>query len=360
MTNLTYQQYVANELDILRPVLLALGYTLAPAQKHVLGERAIIEALTTVGGRKLILEGQDALGVPVIIKVAKEAGGQAEINHERLCRSKINELAFAYDVFSVPTERHHARHGEYLINIQNFIPQEQSFLERPLADQFQFALDAFKAQEHSRATTSRNISSITATFGLVDASWYLTTLKNFLPLHATDHATHALLTEVAQLIEAQVKTLEQYGGFLTHTDFVPHNFRIHDNKLYLLDFSAIRFGNKHESWARFINFMTLYNPPLADLLVQYIETNRAPEEAQSLWLMRLIRLAELITYYRKTLPKSDGDLATLNTARIIFWSDVLRQVLARTAVPATLITNYTTLRDTLRSEDEKKRQVGLH
>lgn len=354
------QQTVTSELTMLTPILATLGYTLKPEQKHLLGERAVIEALTTVGGRKLILEGHDTKGNSVIIKAAKERGGQAEINHERLCRNKINDLAFAYDVFSVPEERYHGYHGDYLINIQTFIPQEQAFLERSLQSQFQFALDAFKAQEHSRATTSRHLRSIKNTFGIVDAAWYHKTLTSFMPYHVSDTETLALLTQVESIIRDNLTTLEQYGGFLTHTDFVPHNFRISHNRLFLLDFSAIRFGNKHESWARFINFMTLYNPPLAELLSRYIKDNRAPEEAHSLWLMRLLRLSELMTYYRKTLSKSAGDLATLNEARITFWRNILTHVLAYTPIPDNLITDYVRLRDSLRSEDEKKRQIGLH
>ncbi len=130
--------------------------------------------------------------------------------------------------------------------------------------------------------------------------------------------------------------------------------------LYLLDFSSLRFGNKHESWARFLNFMALYNPALENLLITYVEQNRSSEERESLQLMRLFRLGELVAYYANTLEKSSGDLFTLNQARIAFWTDVLIAELHNTRVDATVRTAYTQRRDALRSNSEKVRQIGLH
>jgi thiamine kinase-like enzyme len=154
--------------------------------------------------------------------------------------------------------------------------------------------------------------------------------------------------------------IDQYGNFLTHTDFVPHNFRIKDGTLYLLDFSSLRFGNKHEGWARFLNFMTLHNRELETLLVSYVKDNRSEEELESLWLMRLFRLGEIITYYVTTLDKSVDNLLTLNQSRVVFWSEVLKAELRNERVAESIVEEYRQQRDQLRTEEEKVRQVGLH
>ena len=76
--------------------------------------------------------------------------------------------------------------------------------------------------------------------------------------------------------------------------------------------------------------------------------------------MRVYRLGEIIWYYTNTLEKSSDSLLALNTARIDFWADVLRFTLKRESVPQGVVQAYQKTRDSLRSEDEKKRQKGLH
>jgi len=348
------------ELDTITNLLLEQGLTLDSHQPHISGERFLMQAMTTVSGQKFILLGHTTAGEKVVIKVTKDTAGKQEINHERICRSLINTLNFAYDVFAVPTELLHVKTGEYLINVQLYIPQAVSFLERPLLEQFDFALRAFTAQENSRATTGAHLDLIKKTFGLMETKDYLSTFTSFITGNSADVTVTPLLKQAYQTLTTQALRITQYGNFLTHSDFVPHNFRIKDNQLYLLDFSAIRFGNKHESWARFLNFMTLYHPALEQAFLTYFKNNRAPEEYESLHLMRLFRLGEIITYYRQTLHKSTGNLHTLNTARITFWSAVLAAELQNTRVADSIRQAYQTTRDALRTEDEKQRQVDLH
>lgn len=169
-----------------------------------------------------------------------------------------------------------------------------------------------------------------------------------------------MLDETIVEIKENEETLDRYGGFLTHWDFVPQNFRIRNKRLYLLDHSSIRFGNKYESWARFLNFMTLYNPELAGALVEYVRRNREPEELKSLKLMRLYRLVELIRYYAAWLMNTEENLYELTRARIAFWTNVLDAVLHDREVSMEAIRDYRTKRDALRSDEEKKRQIGLH
>jgi hypothetical protein len=130
--------------------------------------------------------------------------------------------------------------------------------------------------------------------------------------------------------------------------------------IYLLDTASLRFGNKYEGWARFLNFMTLYNPALEGALVQYVRDNRTPEESETLSLMRIYRLGEILSYYSDWLEKVSGDLHALTKARIAFWSQALAAQLQGETLSQESIASYKNQRDSLRSEDEKRRQIGLH
>lgn len=360
-----WESYVKEELSLLTPLLNARGHVLDEDQPHLSGERFLMQAVTTSSGKKLILLGMhQEKGVRVVIKATRDTRGTQELQHEHTCRTLLNTLDFAYDTFTAPAEISFFEKDGFLISVQEYIEQESTFLERPLSEQFSFALQAFKVQESAHATTHNHIRAITRTFGKKDTEDYLasfSTFKRTIGKNVQDDGelVTALSTAERILIEHQ-RTLTQYGGFLTHTDFVPHNFRIKNNTLYLLDFSSIRFGNKHEGWARFVNFMALYNPPLQSAIEQYVKDNRAPEEYESLWLMRIYRLGEIIFYYTETLAKTDGDLRALNQARVAFWGDVLKAVLEKKEVSEERINTYKTTREALRSDDEKKRQQGLH
>jgi len=122
----------------------------------------------------------------------------------------------------------------------------------------------------------------------------------------------------------------------------------------------LRFGNKYESWARFINFMTLYNQPLEQVLLDYVKDNRGQSEYLTLRLMRVFRLVEIIWYYASTLANAVGNLHTLNQKRIIFWTKVLESVLADQPVNRNIVEEYQRIRDSLRSPEEKERQKKLH
>ncbi len=361
----SWQAALHIELDALTRILATFDYSLDDDQPHIKGERFLMQAVTTAGGSKLILLGRHTpTGTKVIIKATRDAAGAAELRHERTCRSLLHELNFAYDIFHSPPERLFTICQGYTIAVSDFIDQPISFLERPLVEQFDFALAAFDAQASVRATTSRHIKAVQANFGIKRYQDYLEIFTTFQTIvsRALPDATnvHSQLETVKTKLQAGKQRIEQYGDFLTHTDFVPHNFRIKDNVMYLLDFSSLRFGNKHESWARFLNFMTLYNPALEAALIQYVETNRAPEERESLQLMRCYRLGEIICYYTRTLEKSDGNLLALNQTRVDFWSDVLAATLENRTINRTILAAYQSTRDQLRSADEKQRQVGLH
>lgn len=359
-----WKEYLAKELPVITELLAPYHITLLEDQPHTKGERFLIQALTTIGGKKLILLGTDTkTHKKVVIKATNDYQGKEELKHERTCRTLLHAINFSYESFHSPQELYFIENKGYVIYVGEFIEQASSFLERPLPEQFTFSLRALKAQEQTRATTATHIKTVKRVFGTRTSADYLLMVEGFIK-KVTDEGSFgesvAVMQETCEVLTKNQKRIEQYCGFLTHTDFVPHNFRIKDDTLYLLDFSSLRFGNKHESWARFLNFMSLYNPELENLLVTYVKENRLKEEQESLHLMRLFRLTEIIAYYVGTLERSTGNLQELNRARVHFWTEVLKAELAHKAVPDEVRTEYKHTRDRLRSDEEKSRQVGLH
>lgn len=337
------------ELERVTPLLSRLGYALDERQPHIAGERSLTGPIE--GGHKLLLLGTKD-GKRVVIKISRDPKAVAEIEHERTCRDLLERIAFAAEVFHSPKELSYEKHDGYTILVTEYIEQEQSFLERSLEEQFSLALAAFKAQESAHAATYEHARVIKNTFGEMRSADYLEKLSLY--------GSETGLPQALSYVQKHHETLEQYCGFLTHWDFTPQNIRVRGGTIYLLDHSSLRFGNKYEGWARFINFMELYNPPLARALVRYVKDNRTPEESLSLKLMRVYRLAELVRYYTGWLPRTEGNLHKLAKARILFWTNVLSAVLDDKEVPSDLIDEYKKTRDALRSEEEKERQKGLH
>jgi len=360
-----WEDYCIKNSAVLASILQKHGFTLDEVQPHISGERFLMQAVTTTSGKKLILLGKDEKGDRVVIKGTSDTAGIKEITHERNCREILKKLDFAGEVFHTPEEVAYILENGYVITVQKFIEQPCSFLERPIELQFTLALTAFKGQESAHAATFKHRKVIEKVFGIRTKEMYLHTFASFEENIAhtlkDNEELASLLSQAKQFLTENGETIEQYSGFLTHTDFVPHNIRISaDNTIYLLDHSSLTFGNKYEGWARFLNFMTLYNPALQKALETYVKDNRSAEEVLSLQLMRVYRLGEIIWYYVRTLSQSSGNLLALNTARIHFWEDVLSSVLKNEDVAQSVIENYTQTRDSLRSEDEKQRQKGLH
>lgn len=350
-----WNEYCKQELVRLAPILKNLGYSLDEQQPHISGERYLTRPLGS--GRKLLLLGhQTADNIRVVIKTSSEVLGIKEIEHEHVCREILEKISFAYQTFLSPKELLYTQADGMVLLITAFIEQSHSFLERPLEEQFELALKSFKAQESAHATTYGHIRLIQKTFGEMHAAQYIEKFKKYVD----ESQPYADLSSAYEFLKQNIRTIEQYCGFLTHWDFMPQNIRIVGEHIYLLDHSSIHFGNKYEGWARFINFMTLYNPPLARALLQYVRNNRTPEESLSLKLMRVYRLGELIRYYTGWLPRTEGKLHELATARIYFWNQVLEAVLNDTEVSMETVETYKHTRDSLRSDAEKQRQVGLH
>lgn len=363
-TKKTWEEYRTRELSAVIPVLAKLGFTLESDQSHLGGERYLMHAVTTESGRKLILLARMSNGKRVVIKVTRDPNGVRELVHERICRAALKNIDFAYHIFFSPEEILFTKQNGYTISIQEFIEQDRPFLERPTEDQFSLILRSFKAQEGSHATTYAHRRFALKTFGDMNGENYLNSYRTF-QKNISNHplipeTVYTVLQKGESVLKKHMETIEQYSGFLTHTDFVPHNFRIVGDRVYLLDHSSLRFGNKHEGWARFLNFMTLYNRPLEEALLFYVRNNRAEEEMLSLKLMRIYRLGELIWYHTDKLEKTSGDLYTLTQKRVTFWTSVLEAILRDEIVSEEIVRGYAKARDVLRSPEERERQRGLH
>lgn len=359
-----WEEYCASEIRKFTPLLLALGYSLDERQPHTTGERYLMQAVTTIHGRKLVLLGRDIkTDARVVLKVTSDPSGIEDLAYERRCRAALADMSFAYRHFLTPKELLFVAQDGYVIFIQEYLEQEKPFLELPIERQCELALRAFKEQEGAHATAYRHLKRIQKTFATYHTQDYLETFKKF-TVYTTrqmpeNRELGALLARAHAELESEGIRIEQYCNFLTHTDFVPHNFRVASGEIYLLDTSSIRFGNKYEGWARFLNYMTLYNPPLADALTKYVRENRSPEESTSLRLMRIFRLGELIRYYAGWLEKTDGNLHLLAETRIHFWSQVLSAVLSGEKMPEAALDAYKQRRDSLRNMEERQRQSEL-
>lgn len=358
-----WHSYMDAELARTLPILKRLGYTLDADQPHTKGERFLFKAVTTASGKKLILLGKNATGKRVVIKATSDPKGKEEIRDERRARAALGELSFAYHRFYSPEELAYIEEGGLTISIQAFVEHEGPFLERPLVEQFNLALKGFKVQEGAHATTYAHLRSVGKIFEIKRAGAYLSAAHTFahnIILHTADRSRDALIQQAESFVTSNAARIEQYCGFLTHVDFVPHNIRVVNGEIYLLDHSSLTFGNKYEGWARFINFMTLYNPPLANALTDYVRINRTPEESEALKIMRVYRLLEIIWNYVQNVSRSTDNLRALSSARVDFWTAVLAATLSDTPLPDATRNNYIALRDSLRSVDEKERQIGLH
>lgn len=356
--------YVASMQEQARALLAPLNIELDEHQPHTMGERFLMQAVTTTSGKKVILLGKNTeTEQRCVVKITTDKAGKQEINHERKARTFVQSLDFNYENFSVPQEIVQIESGDYLMNVQEYIEQTGPFLKRPIEEQFDFALQGFSCQGGTRATTSRHFKRINSVFGNRDITKYKSHLNSFKTTtknYSIEGSDNSLIESAVSHLFQNAERIEQYGNFLTHTDFVPHNFRIRQSKIFLLDFSSLTFGNKHESWARFLNFMTLYNRELESLLLRYVETNRSWEERESLQLMRLYRLCEIIAYYSKKSSLTEDKLGELNKQRVQFWTDVLRAEIEDKRVDEAIVSAYQKERDRLRSEDEKIRQTELH
>ncbi len=353
-----WETYKDQELRGVRPILEKHGYVLDLEQLHTGGERYLMS------GKKLVLTGRHKKdGRRVVIKVSSSPTGIKEILRERACRTIIQTIDFAYRAFFLPEELMFIEKNGYTISITAYIEQAQHFIDRPLEEQFFLALRALEMQEGAHATTYAQEKNIDGSLGIRGAQYYFSSFEEFKNNAQTKDPENTLLTTVfkkaTQFLKEGAPLIERYSGFLTHSDFVPHNLRITDHTIYLLDHTSLYFGNKYESCARFINFMVHHNPLLEHALMEYVRQNRSADEYLTLRLMRVYKLGFLLQYYTGTLEKTYGDMQKLMLLRLTFWTRVLEAVLNDKHLPSETVCSFLKEENVLRSEEEKKRRKEI-
>lgn len=355
-TEKAWRSFVADEIAAISLTLSAQGITLDKEQPHVAGERYLMS------GKKVVLVGKNRLGETVIVKTSADKDGKAEIRKERNIRDTITNIAFAYQPLLTPDEIwYHEKNGRIII-VTEYIDQPKPYLQLSDPEQFELILGAFTMLEGVHATTKSH-QPVAKKLGQKQVDDYLHAAETFVAsitdFMSEDDSLAELLTTALTELRANQNTITQFCGFLTHDDFALHNFRFKDGAIYLIDQSSLLFGNKHESWARFMNYMTLYNPTLEAAILRYARDNRSNEEQASLRLMRIYKLLELLTYHAGAAQTKTENVRLLSQARVSFWSDVLRAVLENRKLEPSITDQYKKTRDQLRSPSEIKRQQAI-
>jgi hypothetical protein len=347
-----------NDFRTISALLTPLGISLDKLQPYISGERYLMS------GGKLVLAGtEEKSGTKMIIKASRNKDGKKEIGSEKKSRDLMRTLSFADKKILIPEEFYFGTRGDYTFLVMRFISQEKVFAAHDIEKQFFIALSAFEAQESFHATTFEHIRAIKDIFPVLSSSEYLrefarlkdSTLNNY-----SDESLREELEKAENFLKENTITIDRHASYLTHTDFVPHNFRLAEHSLFMLDcvpnYSTIHFGNKYEGWARFINYMMIHSPELEKLLVKYVRDSRGEDEYLSLRLMRVYKIAYLLDFYARSLFKTTGDLHALTIARLDYWREALTAVLEDRYVPKEVTEKYVAMRNALRSEEEKTRQ----
>ena len=347
-----------NELPAISTLLGTLGFSLDTLQPYTSGERYLMS------GGKLVLAGTEIKsGTKVIIKASRNKDGKKEIESEKRSRDLMKSLSFADKKILIPEELYYGTESEYVFLITRFISQEKVFVAHTIEEQFFIALSAFEAQESFHATTYEHLRAVKDVFPVLSSAEYIkefVRLKNSILRANPDESLLSTLERTEKFLAENGVIIDRYGNYLTHTDFVPHNFRITEHSLFMLDcvpnYATVHFGNKYEGWARFLNYMLIHNPELDKLLSGYIRDTRGENEYMSLRLMRAYKITFLLEFYARALEKTSGDLHALTLARLAYWRGALEAIIEDQPISKEVTDKYVTTRDSLRSEEEKARQ----
>jgi len=329
-----------------------IGITLDPDQLHIGGERSLHSP------HKLVLTGyHNVIGKKIIFKYADTPSGQRELRLEYRAADQLRDCAFALEDILLPNILHFEEKAAYSLLITQFIEQPKIFTAFTLKEQFFMAVQALENQESFHATTLEHHQYTRRHFVHYSPADYLTSLQTMIAaVEKIDPKQAQNLEPSWSFLSANLSLLKTYDGYLMHTDFVPHNFRINDNKIYLLDTVSFKIGSKYESWARFINFMEIHNPLLVTYLLNYVRDDRGLVDYQALRLMRIYKSVFLVHFYATMLDQTEGDLHQLTRIRLGLWTTITAGILSDTALPADIREQYYQHRDQLRSNQEKKRQ----
>ncbi len=329
-----------------------LGITLDPTQLNIGGERELMSP------DKMVLTGvRNTQGDRVILKCSNGASGTKEIVAEHTIRETLKHFSFSEKKILMPEEFFYGVIDGYQVSVTAFIEQEKVFTEYDLEEQFSMSVSALQAQESLHIDTQDKSDVIGDVFTPHTPLFYIENYselqKNILGVMPQ---SETILTAGYTFLTENLPTLKTFDRYLIHSDFVPHNFRIHDKELYVLDFVSFRLANKYESWARFINFMEIHSPLLVPKLFLYVKSNRGADEYHALRLMRTYKTCFILNYYADILKNTEGDLRELTEARLVFWLAVLDSVIRDTDLSEETRQQYYEIRDRLRTDAEKARQ----
>lgn len=333
-------------------ILLSFGFKLESYQPHIMGERKI-KSLSKIVliGRKLKDNSR------VVIKTSDQKEDKKKINQERKIRQELENISSITKGLYIPKEIFYGQKGKFTFFITEFINQDKILVAHGLNDQFAMIKHAIEGQESLDLASFRKIKGKTCP--VITQNNYLGELIkhiNFINNSYRDSELSNTLTATRKIFKNNMVLIAKHCGYLVHDDFCPHNFRINSGKLYFIDYTAAKFGNKYETWARLLNYMTLHNPALDKKITSYLKDNRSFEDVESLRLFRIYKTVFLIMYYIKTLNKTSGNLLKLTRIRINFWHNFLKKLLENKSISKADLNRYRDQRDSLRSGDEKKRQ----
>jgi hypothetical protein len=349
------EENIKKMLEIFK--LNGLEITLDKDQPNTKGERFLMS------GKKLVLIGKQK-NKKVVIKYSGDKSGIEEMESERENKHSFLSLDFIKSNFKFPGEIYWQRNKDYALMVTEFIEQGFSFIELPNDKQFYYMLSILESLDGVQATTTSHLKQITKSKHIKNAKDYLDQYLDWcttiMTLMSKDRELMALLEKGKDIISAQLNLIQKYSSTLTHTDLVPHNFRIYNEEIYFLDHTSLIFGNKYENWARLINFMAIYNRELENNLVKYVKNNKSAEELLMLKIMRIFKISQLIEYNAKSYHKSEGDLKRLCSSRLKLFTRMLSSLMQDSNISDAHHKEFISDLNNFRTQEEKERQKSIY
>lgn len=358
LTKEEWDKWKKEALVRVQEVLDMHDIVLDEVQNQLIGERYLMS------GKKLVLQGSNkhSLG-KVIVKYSDDKHLINEISDERRRKKIIENIKFGYKSIYFPKELVWTLNNKYALLITEYIDQETVFVKYPIKEQFFYSLKALEAFEGVHSVVSKHDNELKSLSSPKSSEDYI---RSFAEMKEDTEKqiperkhTLEVLDDGLDFLKANQSLVQKYCDFLTHDDFVPHNMRILENDVVVLDHSSLVVGNKYESWARFLNFMIIYGRDLDNMLSEYVLTNRGEEEYTTLRLMRIYKVGFLINFYAKAINKTTGPLFNITDNRVKMWTKVMECLIQNVEIPIDLISQHHEILKNNRSEEEKIRHKEI-
>lgn len=351
-----FKQNIQDEIKALEPRLEAMGFELLSNQPHISGERTyqsqtrlVLEAIHTETDQK------------VVIKTSKDPEYKKELRYEKEVRDLLERIDYADQALLSPKELFYIERDDYIFYISEYIEQDKVLGAHTLDEQFFMILPVLESMETFFISTYEMQKGVAKICPIYDYKRYHDlTLQYKESIETLLPEKKDLFDKALTYFEDHQKEVEMFTGYLLHDDLVPHNMRIQGRKIYMLDHATMRFGNKYDTWARFLNYMTVHGPELKDKLYDYIQKERKREDYLSIQAMRVYKTFMILDYYVGVHNSTEGDIQALALVRMNFWADTLESIIEEKPVPQERIDEYVNARNNLRSKEETERQKGFN